>query len=179
MKIYNGVLLSTMTAVALTGAAWAAGENGKPMASAEPMAMEQAAQETPSATKPAMQGGVERSAFTSAVVDREPLDELKSLSNDTTQVSYFTELTGMEGKTVIHRWEHDGESWDVAFDVAGPRWRVHSSKMLDPSWTGDWKVTVLDMDGNVISEEQLRYETAVAVQAEPEAAPPAAPAPLE
>ena len=173
MRTRSNVLVSTIVALALGGVAWAAEENGSPV---EPAAMETPAEP---AAAPVMMEGVERSAFTTAVVEREPQDELKSLSNDSTQVSYFTELKGMEGKTVIHRWEHDGQSWDVAFDVAGPRWRVHSSKMLDPTWTGDWKVSVLDMDGNLFSEETLRYGTAVAVQAEPAAAPPAAPAPLD
>ena len=126
-------------------------------------------------------GSVSRSTFTREVAEREPADEITRLGNDATQVSYFSEVRGMEGKTVIHRWEYDGQMMgEVAFDVGGPRWRVHSMKTLDPSMLGQWTVRVVDVDGNTLSEEKLTYEVAGAVadsgNASGEMAPPAAPA---
>jgi len=126
-------------------------------------------------------GSVSRSTFTREVAEREPADEITRLGNDATQVSYFSEVRGMAGKTVIHRWEYDGQMMgEVAFDVGGPRWRVHSMKTLDPSMLGQWTVRVVDVDGNTLSEEKLTYEVAGAVadsgNASGEMAPPAAPA---
>ena len=124
-------------------------------------------------------GEVSRATFTTDVVDREPMDQVQNLDEGAPAVAYFTELSGMEGHTVIHRWEYEGEVMsEVAFDVDGPRWRVHSTKQLDPSWTGEWVVKVVDADGNVLSEDALQVGAmAIASEQEPEAAPPAAPAP--
>jgi hypothetical protein len=104
---------------------------------------------------------VARSAFTTAVVDREPQDALEQLESDVRSVSYFTELRGLEGETVTHRWEFAGEVMsEVSFQVAGPRWRVHSTKRLDPMRLGEWTVSVLDGQGRTLSRESLRYVAA-------------------
>jgi hypothetical protein len=126
-------------------------------------------------------GSVSRSTFTSKVSEREPADEVTRLDNDATQISYFSEIRDMQGKTVIHRWEYDGQLMgEVAFDVEGPRWRVHSMKTLDPAMLGQWTVKVVDVDGNTMSEEQFTYEVAGAVadagNIAEDVAPPAAPA---
>ena len=60
----------------------------------------------------------------------------------------------------------------MAFDVGADRWRVHSSKQLDPSWLGVWTVTVVDVDGNTLSEEMFTYVATEAAPAQP--IPPAA-----
>ena len=126
-------------------------------------------------------GSVSRSSFTRKVAEREPADEVTRLGNDTTQISYFSEVRDMAGKTVIHRWEYDGQVMsEVAFDVEGPRWRVHSMKTLDPAMLGQWTVRVVDVEGNTMSEEHFTYEVAGAVadagNIAEDAAPPAAPA---
>jgi membrane protein implicated in regulation of membrane protease activity len=126
-------------------------------------------------------GSVSRSSFTRKVAEREPADEVTRLGNDATQISYFSEVRDMAGKTVIHRWEYDGQVMsEVAFDVEGPRWRVHSMKTLDPAMLGQWTVRVVDVEGNTMSEEHFTYEVADAVadagNIAEDAAPPAAPA---
>ena len=71
---------------------------------------------------------------------------------------------------------------EVEFNVQGPRWRVWSSKKLIPQWTGDWKVSVINGAGEVISEKNLSYDIAAAPAMTPStpsdadttAAPPAA-----
>ena len=111
----------------------------------------------------AHQGEVARHVFTTEVIEREPVDELREIDGSTERVAYFTELLDFEGQTIIHRWEHDGQVMgEVAFDVEGPRWRVHSTKRLDPAWTGAWTVKVVNLDGVVLSEEQIDFGTAVA-----------------
>ena len=88
-------------------------------------------------------GHVERSSFTTAVVDREPQDAVESLTNDHVQIAYFTEARGMTGSRLTHRWEHQGRVMaEVSFDVGGPRWRTHSVKTLDPEMLGEWQVSV-------------------------------------
>jgi hypothetical protein len=104
---------------------------------------------------------VSRAVFTTGVADREPADQVTSLKNDVQQVYFFTELTGLDGQTVTHKWEHAGEvKAEVKFDVKAPRWRVWSSKKFDPSWTGEWTVSVVDGSGAALAQGKLNYEPA-------------------
>lgn len=113
-------------------------------------------------------GSVVRSAFTRGVEEREPTEDLQKLTNENGQVKFFTELRDMSGQTATHRWEYDGKVVaEVAFDVKGPRWRVWSSKSLIPQWTGDWKVSVINGAGEVISEKKLSYDVAAASESTP------------
>jgi len=101
------------------------------------------------------QGSVVRSAFTSEISEREPIDKLKETPNDS-KVYFFTELRDMSGQTAIHRWQHNGEvKAEVEFKVGGPRWRVWSSKSFNPEWTGEWKVSVVNGANEIIKEETL------------------------
>ena len=108
-------------------------------------------------------GSVVRSAFTREIAEREPTENLQKLSNENGEVKFFTELRDMSGQTAIHRWEYDGEVVaEVEFNVKGPRWRVWSSKSLVPQWTGNWKVSVVNGAGDVISEKKLIVDVAAA-----------------
>lgn len=104
------------------------------------------------------QGSVTRSIFTSEVSEHEPIDKIEKLESNNRSVYYFTELRDMSGQTAIHRWEFKGKIMaETKFTVDGPRWRVWSSKNLLPTWTGEWKVSVLNGIGDVISEDIFSY----------------------
>lgn len=154
-----------------------------PVEMTEPVANPEIAP-TPEAAPPP-QGNVARAVFTSAVIDREPSDQLEQLTADQGRVFFFTELSGMDGQTATHRWEFGGEVMaEVPFDVGGQRWRVFSSKQLQPGWLGTWTVVVVDDSGRELSRTQLDFLPAPEAQpSEPAAEPPspevapAAPAP--
>lgn len=111
-------------------------------------------------------GSVVRSSFTTAIDDREPVDNIDKMANEG-KVYFFTELRDMSGQTAIHRWEHDGEvKAEVEFKVGGPRWRVWSSKSFNPEGTGEWKVSVLNGANEVIKEQTLNL-TASTITNEP------------
>jgi hypothetical protein len=130
-------------------------------------------------------GTVARAQFTSAIENREPTDQLTKLTNDQTRVYFFTELKDMANQKITHRWEYKGEvKSEVSFDVGANRWRVFSSKTLDPSWTGEWKVSVVDANGSTLGANTFTYvmapPAAPAAPAAPTApAPAAAPAPAQ
>ncbi len=101
-------------------------------------------------------GKVARSAFAMAVIDREPVDEVAVVTQNS--VYYFTDIRGMEGETVRHRWIYEGEVMaDVEFTIGGPRWRVWSKKALLPRWSGRWTVSVVDESGAVLQSEMVQY----------------------
>jgi len=102
--------------------------------------------------------GVARSAFTSAIENREPVSELTTISNTVSNVYFFTELLGLNGHTITHRWEYNRKIMaEVSFNVGADRWRTWSSKNILPNWTGTWKVSILDEGGNVIEQNEFEY----------------------
>lgn len=105
---------------------------------------------------PTSQGEVARAIITSGISDREPIDELSQVGSDVPVVYLFTELRGMQGERVTHRWEHDGQVVaEVGFDVKGERWRVWSSKKLPAGLTGTWKVNVVNSAGEVLATREF------------------------
>jgi len=146
----------------------------KPAAAADPAAASPAAAAAPAATPST--GMVARSQFTTAVQDREPVDKVTNLINDKTRVYFFSEIKDAASQKVTHRWEHDGKVVsEVGFDIGGDRWRVYSSKTLDPAQTGEWKVSIVDGDGRTLGANTFSYEAAPTPTAQPAAARPAAP----
>ncbi|HQU16227.1 MAG: hypothetical protein B7Z66_09915 [Chromatiales bacterium 21-64-14] len=140
-----------------------------------------AAQSASPAAAPAHEDPVVRSQFTRGIKDREPVDDVVTLPNSVDQVYYFTDIKGMEGKTIIHRWMYDGRVVaEVRFKIGGPRWRVYSLKTLDPTSLGRWTVVVTDGSGWPLHAEMFDYVAAHPGKPAPPAAasaPKAAPVP--
>jgi hypothetical protein len=106
-------------------------------------------------------GSVARSTFSTDIQNREPVDQISSLTNDNNIVYFFTELKDLKGQQAMHRWEYNGEVIaEVSFHVGGDRWRVWSSKNLQPELTGNWKVSVINGSGDVIAIQSLQYQAA-------------------
>jgi len=119
-------------------------------------------------------GTVARSAFTTAITDREPVDTLQTIEAMEQKIYFFTELLDMQGQTATHRWELNGEVMaEVTFEVKGPRWRVWSSKNLQPEWLGEWKVSVINSANEVISETTLNVTAPTAAESAPPLTAPA------
>ncbi len=108
----------------------------------------------------ALAGGVSRASFTIGVEDREPVLMVDTISAESyNSISFFTELSDLEGKTITHQWMYDGKvMFEKSFDVRGARWRVWTSKTLLPSWTGTWTVNVLDEDRTVLESKTFEYQ---------------------
>ncbi|MCR9096009.1 MAG: DUF2914 domain-containing protein [bacterium] len=99
--------------------------------------------------------------FTTAVENREPVDQVSFVENDVRTIIFFSDLRQLDGRTVTHRWLHgDVVRAEVAFEVRGPRWRVWSSKDLLEDWLGDWTVEIVLDDGEVIAAETFTYTDA-------------------
>jgi len=147
-------------------------------AAAESAATAQAAAEQAAAEPAAVEGaaaseraGVEasrsvaRAVFTTQIVEREPIDDLTAIPPDTDEVYFFSELRGLEGHTITHRWQYEGAVMaEVTFPIGGPRWRVYSSKKLLPEWAGEWTVTVTDEAGSELGGGALQYGQALAAK---------------
>lgn len=103
-------------------------------------------------------GRVARAMFTTDIVDREPINRVLVLSTAVHKVFFFTDLRHFEGETVVHHWYYDGkEVAAVDFKVNGPRWRVYSSKTLNPDDLGRWMVIVTDSRGWPLKASIFQY----------------------
>ena len=112
-----------------------------------------------SASKPP--GYVKRAVFTTAIKKREPTNNISKLPNDQPKIYYFTDLSGMQGQKVKHRWIYKGKVMgEKEFKVKGPRWRVYSSIWLYPHWLGDWTVSTVDRRGRTLSRNTFSYTKA-------------------
>jgi hypothetical protein len=108
-----------------------------------------------------LQGTAVRAVFTSEIEDREPVDQLSRVNAGSDKIYFFTELKDLEGQTVKHRWLYKGELVaEVAFNVNGSRWRVWSSKTLQPDQLGTWTVEVVNGSGDVIASSVIEHEQA-------------------
>jgi len=116
------------------------------------------------ATAPAVSAStdaVKRAVFCSGVAEREPIDEITTLVAPADKVFFFTEIVGMEGRTVTHRWIHDGQTvGEVAISIGAARWRCYTTKTLAGNATGTWSVDVLDDAGAKLGGASFTYQAA-------------------
>lgn len=134
-------------------------------------------EEKPVVTKPVIAGVVEpvtlpvldftanvkRAHFTHDIKDREPTDVIDGIvaakAEGLRRVYFFTELLDLKGQTIRHQWLHEGKlKTELKFEVRGNRWRVNSSKRLNPAAMGSWQVKVVNEAGNVLVSESFEYE---------------------
>jgi hypothetical protein len=96
---------------------------------------------------------VARAQLTSAIVRREPIDNITSLSlADDKQLFYFTQINQLKDKMISHRWRLNGKVMaQVSLSIGGDKWRTYSSKTFNNSMLGRWEVAVLDENENVLS----------------------------
>lgn len=105
-------------------------------------------------------GEVSRAVFTTSIEDREPVMAIDSVSSSSySSLSFFTELTDLQGHNITHQWVFNGDvMFEKTFEVNGARWRVWTSKTFLPGWTGTWTVNVLDDDRSVLTSKTFEYQ---------------------
>ena len=150
------ILMSAVLAIATTVAAQAPTDTTKAPTDTPKAAPAPA---TPAATEST--NAVKRAVFCSGVTDREPIDAITTLAAPADTVFFFTEIVGMEGKTVKHRWIHDGQTVaEVPISIGGARWRCYSIKTLTGNPAGAWSVEVLDDTGAKLGGASFTYTAA-------------------
>lgn len=95
----------------------------------------------------ASKGNIARAFFSTAIVNREPINRLL-VGSELEKIYFFTDIRNMEGQTVYHRWEYkDKVISKNKFDVKNSKWRVFSSFKIKPRMIGKWTVVVTDERG--------------------------------
>jgi len=159
MKLIPALSIAALLAA---GSAFAEDMPAAGTAAAAPAASEPA--------KPAAKGSVSRAQFTTGVTNHEPNDEVTTLDNSNTRIFFYAVLVNLQGQEVTFRWSYnDITQAEVKQTPSSARYRTNTSKTLDPSKLGTWKVEVMDASGNVLTSKTFEY-----TKADASAAPAAA-----
>lgn len=102
--------------------------------------------------------GVVVAQFTTQISKRKPANQVSEVDDPYQAVSFYTELTGMQGHTVTHRWIYKGiVQYRISFPVKGPAWRVWSTQFLPADMPGTWLVEVVDEANRILQAARLVY----------------------
>lgn len=96
-------------------------------------------------------------AFSEKVENHNPVNPDTSFSYTVGKVCCFTRVEGAQDTTQIsHIWYHnDKEMAKVDLSVRSSYWRTWSSKQILKSWIGNWRVDVVNADGDVIKSKSF------------------------
>jgi hypothetical protein len=96
-----------------------------------------------------------------SVENRAPVGEAASFTTDVGRVYLYTKVgmeDGAEG-SIKHVWHYDGkEVATVTLPVKGPQWRTYSSKQVDNSSKGEWRVDITSANNELIKSVTFKVE---------------------
>lgn len=115
-----------------------------------------------SSASPVFTDKVKRAQFTTGIEQREPVDLIEGVfpakAEGLRQLYFFSELRNLKGHTIRHQWFHEGKlQSEIKFNVRGNRWRVNSSKRLNPAAMGDWEVKVVNEENETLLSKNFQY----------------------
>lgn len=104
------------------------------------------------------QGSVANATFTANVVDGAPVDFRQQFTNTAPVVYYYGELLDLAGQTVRMRWSLEGKPMqETSVAVTRARQPSWSMMKMQPQWTGNWTVEVLNGKGQVVDRQNFAF----------------------
>lgn len=96
---------------------------------------------------------VAEGVVTTEVIDRQPVDAIRTYPAVAGRLYCFTRITGAAAETSItHVWLWRGKEMRRAeLPVRAGDWRTWSVMVIDPQWTGNWQVEVRDAAGKSLA----------------------------
>ncbi|HEX6983511.1 MAG TPA: DUF2914 domain-containing protein [Balneolaceae bacterium] len=93
-----------------------------------------------------------------SIENRQPMGVDTSFAANVGRVFCFTRIKGATDTTQIAQvWYYkDQEKARIELDVRSNNWRTWSSKAILESWTGPWRVMVIDSNGNVLATTSFK-----------------------
>lgn len=75
-------------------------------------------------------------------------------------IYFFTELRGLSGRTVLHRWELNGRVvQERQLKPTSQSWRAYTALSLTSGMSGSWRVATIDAaTGRTLAEQRFRVE---------------------
>jgi len=92
--------------------------------------------------------------ITTAVVERNPVDQVTTFPTQNGKLYCFTRIIGAEGPTEFsHVWYRGKQLMSrIKLPVNSPDWRAWSAKSFPEDRSGEWHVQILDVDGNIMQK---------------------------
>ncbi len=109
---------------------------------------------------PAQSEFIRRAILTTAIENREPVDDLKeqTVPESTNKIFFFTEVINKNGENITHRWFRNGRlEAEVVLKIGSSRWRTYSSKNLVEGLRGNWQVEVVDQSNRLLATQTFTY----------------------
>ena len=102
-----------------------------------------------------LEPGVKRFLLPGSVSNKEPLGELNDISfnaDGSAVVWTYSEVVDKRGSRLNYVWLHEGSQVAaVKVDIRGNRWRSYSSKVINQSMSGSWRVELHDGEGRLLA----------------------------
>ena len=96
-----------------------------------------------------------------AVIDKEPrgnLEEVTFEHNNIARVYAFSLAVGLVDQSLIYTWQLNGKQVaQVEVGVGSDRWRSYSSKFIQPSMHGKWRVILGNKKGEILAVSEFDY----------------------
>ncbi len=101
---------------------------------------------------------ISQAVFASAIADRQPVEIITEADDSLGKIYFFTNIRHLTGDKITHRWIYkDKIKAEISFDIKGDRWRVWSSKNIWHTWTGQWRVEVLDQHRKILLVKTINF----------------------
>lgn len=100
---------------------------------------------------------VEEMEFATGIENRVPVGVAASFAVTVGKIYCYTKIVGAaEPTTVSHAWYFNGEEMaKVELAVNGPSWRTWSSKEMEGTGAGAWRVDVVSAAGDVLASKEF------------------------
>jgi hypothetical protein len=75
-------------------------------------------------------------------------------------IYFFTELRGLSGRSVLHRWERNGRMMhEGQLHPAAQSWRAYTAMTITGDMPGSWRISAVDATtGKVLTERRFEVE---------------------
>lgn len=99
-------------------------------------------------------------SITTRIVRGNPVDSVQCISSSALHELYcFTKIAAPDDgeREIVHVWYRNDEKISrFLLPVRGTSWRTYSKKLITKGMAGDWRVDVLDSDGNLLKSTKFR-----------------------
>ncbi|MEJ6078149.1 DUF2914 domain-containing protein [Vibrio sp. 1-Bac 57] len=107
-----------------------------------------------------LSNNVARFVISSSVIKNEPIGKIDNIifKNNIATVYAFSEVNDLKDTTLYYIWSLDGQQIaKVKLAINGDRWRSHSSKFIQPTMRGQWKVELQNGQDEILAVNRFTY----------------------
>ena len=103
---------------------------------------------------------VTKTTLTTSVKDRQPIDSALVFPDSIGRIYCWTLIEEIKEPMIIkHVWYYGKRKMaEIPLEVKPPRYRTWSYKTILPHWKGDWRVWIMDSQGNLLGTASFKIK---------------------